>query len=215
MKELQMERSGRMNSRQPETRFTDFLSSVRKRFRGVVLPVREIKTVCRKHLSGKPVSPVLDFGSGTLFWSEWFVHEFDSTVCAVDPYYKNANMPEKEKIFYYSDIRQCFEDYPNPSLVWACDVLHHLSKPDYTDFLDQATRRATIIIIKDIDRHHTFGNFMNRMHDKIINQEDIQDIDPDEIKDKLTANGFETFYYYLPKLWYPHFILAGIKKETP
>jgi hypothetical protein len=91
--------------------------------------------------------------------------------------------------------------------------LHHLSKSDYIDFFNKSTKSANIIIIKDIDMNHKLGNYMNRMHDKIINKEDINDIDPNDIKEKLEKNGFKTFYYYLPKLWYPHFIIIGVKNN--
>lgn len=51
---------------------------------------------------------------------------------------------------------------------------------------------------------------MNRMHDKIINGEKIHTIFPEKIKEMLETNGFKTYYYYLPKLWYPHFMIIGI-----
>ena len=41
--------------------------------------------------------------------------------------------------------------------------------------------KTDVIIIKDIDANHKFGNFMNRVHDKIINGETIYDIYPEKI----------------------------------
>jgi hypothetical protein len=67
-----------------------------------------------------------------------------------------------------------------------------------------------MIIIKDIDKNHTFGNFMNKVHDKIINNENIHNIDPNKIEEVLIQNGYKTQYYYIPKLWYPHFMVIGV-----
>jgi hypothetical protein len=61
--------------------------------------------------------------------------------------------------------------------------------------------------------NHKFGNFMNKMHDKIINKEDINSIDPNKIKEILENNRYETYYYYLPKIWYPHFLIIGTNKN--
>jgi 2-polyprenyl-3-methyl-5-hydroxy-6-metoxy-1,4-benzoquinol methylase len=193
------------------THFTDFLSSVRKICRRIVLPSDKIKIICKEYLSGKNISSVLDFGSGTLFWSEWFASEFNCIVYAVDSYYENYKIPDKENIIYHNNINKFFDSCSNLSVIWVCDVLHHLSEPDYNKFLKQSIKKSNIVIIKDIDRNHKFGNFMNKMHDKIINREEINNIDPNKIKGIFENNGFETFYYYLPKMWYPHFLIVGIK----
>lgn len=67
------------------------------------------------------------------------------------------------------------------------------------------------VIIKDIDCNHKFGNFMNRMHDRIINHERIMDVDPMKLIELLEKRGFEVKKIYLPKLWYPHFLLIAKK----
>jgi hypothetical protein len=65
------------------------------------------------------------------------------------------------------------------------------------------------VIVKDIDATHKFGNFCNRMHDRIINGEKIHDVYPAEIEHWLTDSGFTITRQALPKLWYPHFIVTG------
>jgi hypothetical protein len=51
---------------------------------------------------------------------------------------------------------------------------------------------------------------MNKMHDKIINEK-IYDIDPNKITNIFESYGYKTQYYYIPELWYSHFLLVGEK----
>ena len=193
--------------------FNDSLASMRKIGRNAVLPVDRIKAICREALANKNIKTVLDFGSGTLFWTNWFVQEFKAKVYAVDTYYNNATMPKNDNITYYSNLSTCLSENKEISFVWACDVLHHLSPSDMDNFLKEICDKADIVIIKDIDATHSFGNFMNKMHDKIINGETIYDICPDGIKNLLKANGFKSSYYFVPKMWYPHFVLVGVRER--
>lgn len=52
---------------------------------------------------------------------------------------------------------------------------------------------------------------MNRMHDRIINGERIHDVELDSIEEWLKSCGFRVKREYIPKLWYPHFIIIGAK----
>lgn len=88
------------------------------------------------------------------------------------------------------------------------DVLHHLSN-EVEKRVFSAIRGAKYIIIKDIDARYKFGNFMNKAHDRIINGEKVRSIFPNVLEDSLKSSGFDTEYFYLPKLWYPHFLLVG------
>jgi len=191
--------------------FNNLFATLRKIGRSTVLPVDRIKTICTNTLEGKNIKSVLDFGAGTLFWTDWFIQQFNIKTYAVDVYYDNANMPIKKNITYYSSLDKCFEENKNISFIWACDVLHHLTPDDSASFLNEAVKTTDIIIFKDIDTNHKFGNFMNRMHDKIINDETIYNVYPEKIDAYLKANGFETLYYFIPKIWYPHFVLIGKK----
>jgi hypothetical protein len=123
------------------THFTGFLSSVRKICRQIVLPSNKIKEICKEYLSGKNISSVLDFGSGTLYWSEWFAGEFNCIVYAVDSYYGNYKIPGKKNIICHNDINKFFESCPNLSVIWACDVLHHLPEANYNRFLKESIRK--------------------------------------------------------------------------
>jgi len=191
--------------------FTSFFASVRKIGRTAVLPVEKIKTIISDTLAEKNISAALDFGAGTLFWTDWFVHKFKIMVYAVDVYYDSENMPAKEKVFCYSSLQKCLEENKEISFLWACDVLHHLTPLDTEAFLKAICNKTDIIIIKDIDANHKFGNFMNKIHDKIINNETIYDINPNSIDMFLMSQGFKTIYHFVPKIWYPHFVLVAIR----
>jgi hypothetical protein len=66
-----------------------------------------------------------------------------------------------------------------------------------------------IIIIKDIDARHSFGNFMNRLQDKVVNGETVYDVDPGKLKAYFELRGFTVSYYFKRRFWYPHFILTA------
>jgi hypothetical protein len=193
--------------------FNNLLASMRKIGRKAVLPTDRIKSICRKALAGKNIETILDFGAGTLFWTNWFVQEFKSKVYAVDVYYNNTVMPTRDNVIYYSDISICLQENTEFSLAWACDVLHHLSPSNTDAFLKEICNKTDIIIIKDIDANHGFGNYMNKMHDKIINNETIHDIYPEKIVSYLKSRGYKTSLYFIPKIWYPHFLLVGIRNN--
>ena len=190
-------------------RFRDH-SSLRKFFRKIVLPVEKIKKIMVNALTEIEIDSVLDFGSGTFFWTDWFLNKFDCQIYAVDKYYKEKMML-KDGVKCYWQLDDCFIDCYKFSVIFACDVLHHLDSVEYETFFKKIINKSKVIIVKDIDKNHLFGNFMNKMHDKIINNENIHDIDPQEIKESLMQNGYKTQYYYIPKLWYSHFIVLGIK----
>jgi hypothetical protein len=186
-----------------------FHSDLRKYFRNIVLPVTEIKNIIRKYI--KNIDSVLDFGAGTLFWSEWFADEFNCKVYAVDTYYKNIKLQKQNNIFTYSDLDECLSGCNKYSAVWACDVLHHLKESEAEMFLQKIVNKTDVVIIKDIDVNHPFGNLMNKMHDMIINHENVENVNPLKIAERLKENNFKTVYSYIPKLWYPHFLLIGMK----
>jgi hypothetical protein len=68
----------------------NFISPLHKIGREIVLPVKKIKQCIKTKISKRDVSTVLDFGSGTLFWSNWFVTEFNANVYAVDVVYEGG-----------------------------------------------------------------------------------------------------------------------------
>ena len=70
-----------------------------------------------------------------------------------------------------------------------------------------------IVIIKDIGATHKFGNFCNRIHDRIINGEKINNVYPDTIEDWLKTSGYSISRKFIPKLWYPHFIIVGVRNN--
>jgi hypothetical protein len=173
-------------------------------------PVEKIKKIIVNVSTEIKINSVLDFGSGTFFWSVWFLSAFTCQIYAVDKCYKEKII-SKDRVKCYSELDECFIDCQVISVVFACDVLHHLDTVEYETFFERTINKSKVIIIKDIDKNHPFGNFMNKMHDKIINKENANIIDPKKVERSLIQNGYKTQYYYIPKLWYPHFIVMGIK----
>jgi hypothetical protein len=187
------------------------LDPLRQFSRGILLPIQKTRQLILNALTNIEVNSVLDFGSGTLFWSDWFLNEFNCQIYAVDNYYKGKILSTQNGIKYYWRLDECFIDCQSFSVVFVCDVFHHLDPIEYETFWKEIINRSKVVIIKDMDKNHQFENFMNKMHDKIISGENIQDIDPQKIERVLVQNGYKTQYYYIPKLWYPHFIIVGIK----
>jgi hypothetical protein len=188
--------------------------------RGIVLPVDEIKQIAKTLFEKCSVTEVLDFGAGTLFWSEFFADDLNLNVTAVDTYFIN-NPPDKQhpRITIGTDIRdvlKAMNDSGNAEsdrkAIFICDVVHHLPPELWREILPQITALFDVVVIKDIDCNRKFGNFANRMHDRIINGVKIYDVCPDNINAELQKAGFTTKTKAMPKLWYPHFIIAGGKK---
>ena len=197
--------------------FSSFLSSARRIGRKLILPSDQIKDYISECV-GETVHTALDLGSGTLYWSYWLADSFGGKVAAVDPYYRS--FPEKiasvyaQRIQLYADYFECVSQN-KIDLLWMCDVLHHLDR-DFEERLFASVTELNIpyVVIKDIDCRHRFGNKMNRFHDLIINHEKIRDVDPQELMQLLRKSGYAVSFRYLPKLWYPHFIMAAIKEQN-
>lgn len=94
--------------------------------------------------------------------------------------------------------------------VFMSDVLHHL--PNHGKILANiCTQSIKYIVIKDIDANYKFGDFMNKAHDFLINKERVCSIFPQNLAQILRNSGYEIKYFYLPKLWYPHFLIIAQK----
>ena len=183
--------------------------------RRVVLPVDEIKNIVRQILMQNNVSHITDFGAGTLFWSRWFADELGLTVSAVDTAYIDS-MPKNhsQHISIQTNIIEALETEKTKKCkraIFICDVIHHLPPEFWRSVLALITESVDVVIIKDIDANRRLGNFCNKMHDRIINGEKIHNVYPSEIENHLTKAGFATTTKALPKLWYPHFIITGVK----
>lgn len=129
-------------------------------------------------------------------------------IIAVDSIYK-AIMPNTsyENILLECDFLQTIQSH-KADLLFISDVLHHLNNT-YIKKIFSNIKNIPFIVIKDIDANHSFGNFANKMHDLIINQEKTINIYPQSLIEILESYGYDTHYQYLPKLWYPHFLLIA------
>ena len=135
--------------------------------------------------------------------AESIVVAIDSIYTTLTPTTTYPNITLEPDLFHALD-RYAFD------LFFASDVLHHLS-PDFTQKLLESIAHIPIIIIKDIDSRHIFGHYANALHDLVFNQEKVCKIYPNKLESTLQALGYTTRYHYLPKLWYPHFLLLAYK----
>lgn len=194
--------------------FKSNLGGIRAFGRRVVLPVDRIKKTLKRELFDKyPIDWVIDFGAGTLYWSNWFDEVMDGghgKVYPVDLIYKDKMPDTKMDCYAYLD------DVPgggmNTGMFFICDVIHHLSEKEWYLLEQKAVGRCSYIVIKDISCHYRFKNWMNKMHDRIINGEKIRDVDPDSLTAGLRRQGYRCIYRNIHKLWYSHFIIVAIKK---
>ncbi len=97
-------------------------------------------------------------------------------------------------------------------MFFTCDVLHHLSEKLWKEIKQIVYRDCDFVVIKDINCRFKFKNWMNRMHDRIINGERIRDVDPEVLIADLRSAGYQCIYYDIHKLWYPHFIIIATRK---
>lgn len=187
--------------------FQSYNGALRRIGRYAVLPVNKIRTILEKEIFGqeKKIDICVDFGAGTLFWSEWLKHKV-SKVYAVDVIYT------KEKNENGIRCIDNIDKLPLPNggkMFFAVDVFHHLDQAFEKELLLKVNREFDYVVIKDINCHKKFGNFMNRIHDKIINGEDIRNVDPDVLINYLFEKGYRCRIFEMRKLWYPHFLIVA------
>ena len=89
--------------------------------------------------------------------------------------------------------------------------MHHISEEDSLSLLSKLDSKY--IAIKDINANYKFGNFANRAHDLIINHERVRNIYPLSLEKILRNRGYEVEIFDVRKLWYPHFLLIGVRDE--
>lgn len=193
--------------------FHSNLGGIRAWGRKLVLPVARIKELVRIGLLDKyQIDRVIDFGAGTLYWSEWFEKNLGSEhIYPVDVIFRD-NVPDTSMRCYSSiDEIPAAKDGDN-ALFFTCDVLHHLSVEEWERIGKIAMKTCRFIVIKDINCHYKFKNWMNRTHDRIINGERIRDVDPEVLMEELRGSGYQCMYQDLHKLWYPHFIIIAVRE---
>jgi len=185
--------------------------------RGVVLPVNEMKALIEQDLCNRDVKTIVDFGSGTLFWSQYFADDLGFRVLAVDNRYLSA-MPynDSPNIVLNTDILDVLANLKKEenNAIFICDVIHHLPPELWQTILPQLAVLFDVIIIKDIDATCKVGNFLNKMHDRIINGEKIENVYPETIMEHLADKGLNLTRKALPKLWYPHFFIIATKGQV-
>lgn len=184
--------------------------------RKLVLPVDKMKDEMKKIIEQRGLTRTVDFGAGTLFWSKYFAEDLGLTVVAVDTAYAEK-MPENNNpgITFFSDISEVnAEEAKVAGGIFICDAIHHFTPEFWQKMLPEIAKNYDTIIIKDIDANHKFGNFMNKLHDRVVNGEKIENVYPSEIEKNLTVAGFEVKTTAMRKLWYPHFLLSASRQEN-
>jgi hypothetical protein len=174
-----------------------------------ISPVKKRKQIVNDAFKDRTIKNIMDFGSGTLVWADYFSGKLGKIVYAVDTYYDSWTPPKKNNIIYYSDFNECFKEVSSFSCIWACDVFHHIPDDIYNLFIETAVKSTDLIIIKDNDSRHKIKFFINRLYDRIMNGEKTYDVFPDKIAAYLESKGFRTEYYYLPKFCFAHFMVIA------
>lgn len=172
--------------------FKSNLGGIRVWGRKLVLPAERIKKLVQTGiLEQYKVDRVIDFGAGTLYWSKWFEKSFGSkNVYPVDVIYRDS-APNNSMNCYPSINDIPAVESGDSVLFFTCDVLHHLSAEEWESIEKTALKTCKFIVIKDINCHYKFKNWMNRMHDRIINGERIRDVDPEVLIDELRRSGYQ------------------------
>lgn len=195
--------------------FKGYNGIVRKLGRNIVLPCKAIVRIMEKSVFGinkDPIEVCVDFGAGTLFWTSWLKNNAKMTY-AVNVIYDEEKV--LNDVICVNSIDKVNLDVKGKKLFWACDVFHHIDESYVNQkLLPNVMCAFDYICIKDIDCNRKFGNCMNRLHDRVINGEIIRDIDPNVLTGLFKENGYETEYYKLGRLWYPHFLLIAKKKSS-
>lgn len=184
------------------------LELIRYYGRKLVLPSSEIQhIVCEKIFNNTIIDYAVDFGGGTLVWGKW-LHLYVKNVISVDTFYEKNEV--KDGILLCNDLSEAYKSIEGQkSLIWISDVLHHLSLEMQNSLMEQIAKNHQWVVIKDIDCRYRFGNFMNKLHDRVINNEIIRDINPEELSEQLQKKGFKVTFLPVHKLWYPHFIIIA------
>ena len=186
--------------------------------RDVVLPVKEMKRYIEPAIKKSRITEIVDFGAGTLFFSEYF-SQLGVNVLAVDTrYILNPPKNNDNKIILFNDILDVLKKIKNKKNktqrgIFICDVIHHLPPKLWQELLPLITELFTLVMIKDVDAAKKFGFFMSRVHDRVINGETIEAVYPTTLQDALEKGDFLTARYNMPKLWYPHFLILGQKTD--
>lgn len=192
--------------------FSSYNGIVRKYGRKLVLPVENIKRIIDKIFEEHRIDYCVDFGAGTMFWTEYLSQKCNNTY-AVDVIYDNK--VDMNGISFRTNI-QSIEKDGEYGLVFMSDVLHHLDKSIEDDLFYEIMKKKnySIIVVKDIDCNRKLGNYMNKLHDLVINGERIRDINPNRLMNLIQSYGYTCKLISVPKLWYPHFILIAVKEGT-
>ncbi len=191
--------------------FQNNFGKLREIGRMLVLPTNEIKNLLKRNVFDKySINKVIDFGAGTLYWSNWFSKIIGKqNVYAIDVIFQKTPPDTDIKCF------SCIDDVEikqEKTLFYICDVIHHLPNDVWNDVKNKAFEKCDIVVIKDIDCRYKFKNFMNKMHDRIINGEKIHNVNPDNLIKDFKTSGFIYIYIYnIHKLWYSHFVIIAQK----
>lgn len=194
---------------------TDLLLTLRRYAREFILPVDQIKEKLRSIKKECPLSlPILDFGAGTLFWTNWFVDEFTTEVFAVDPKF-GKSLPEMARsgIKIFTSLNMSLKER-RYSFIFACDVFHHIPRDESELILNKFSEMTDIIIIKDIASEHFRGNLQNRIHDLIFNRQLVRSVSYKCLSNKIRSYGFESIKVInMPKFGYSHFLLIAQREK--
>jgi len=142
--------------------FESNLGGARTWGRRLVLPVERIKRLLKAELFDKcRVSKVVDFGAGTLYWSNWFQEIVGAeNVYPVDIIFKDI-APNKSLQFFSSIDDVPATNLGTEALFFTCDVLHHLPVEEWKFIERTVFRTFDFVVIKDINCHFILKLWVN------------------------------------------------------
>lgn len=190
------------------------MMQIRKIGRSVILPHERILRyieIFHKKFAAKSTSPILDFGSGTLFFSEKLAEKYNNDIYAVDILYERKKPQVKtEKIKLFENLNKIPDD-TDFSMIFTSDVLHHIDPEPRQEILDKLVQKTNLIVVKEIEAKDFLGNLQNKLHDLILNQEIIHDIYSKDLRIYFKEKGFKVRIFQMKKFGYPHFLLIAYK----
>ena len=152
--------------------------------------------------------PILDFGSGTLIYSEMLCKKFKTDVYAYDiSYGKKLPKTDFQNIKIFSNYENVMQN--KYSFVFTCDVLHHVNKNELIQVMNKFTEISSCIIIKDVDCNDKLGYLQSKIHDFIISHQIINDIYADKMEKFFIDKNYITQMHNIKKYGYPNFLLLA------
>lgn len=172
----------------------DVLFYMKNKFRRYIFPEKEILDSLETIMDKRPMS-ILDVGCG----SGWFL----SAVLEIAPlrsygigievdsrYFSSVKLDNDKKMTIQGETALTNEQF---DLIMFNDVLHHIKeKKNFLLHYLERLRVSGYVLIKDMCADNIVCKYWNRLHDKILSGDSIDETSVEEVEQILSfSNGFE------------------------